>query len=587
MKMQISELAKHFNVSVRTLQYYDSIGILKPAETTEKGYRLYDEDSVSEMREILRYKEFGFPLETIAKLLSDKNNNSRLSGLLAQKRKLSREIKRLNSVIADIDAELAVPPKLGWLSKINENYNHSVCVFSHYADNSETFAAWGKADHESGRDFTTSLKFPLGAATTQFAAYCIIRFEELGLLHTSDPIGKYFPELIYGDITIRQLLDMTSGLSNEYFIQKISKSWEEYCKRIGYNDLPYGVQGCRYHEYNKLNCKPASISEIIEAANFAPPKFTAGEKFDYAEINYMLLKIILEKIAQKSFEEILKEQIFTPLEMDNTSIFDNETDVTGYVGDVGVEYYNDIYGGATGMISTVDDMEKWCSFLIGKKFFERYMTDSADFSCGWYDNGNEYCLVSTCCEVTNELRVGKDGGFYISVRNTQPVPDNNTRLMYYPVQCDDGYFKLEVWDMQPNSEVKVFSIKIFDEECEELYSAEVPESGYFISLRNDGGERHAEEFAEDGSYYYEMNLSEILGDKFQPLGKYIVEVKAERPEYSSCTWAKLGMVYKRKSEWMSVQHNVFYHLGNAYDVFMEDLSLVANFLNDKLFEDFE
>lgn len=587
MKIQISELAKRFNVSVRTLQYYDSIGILKPVEVTEKGYRLYDEISVSELREILRYKEFGFSLETISKLISNRSENDRRSGLLSQKRKLTEEIKRLNSVIADIDSELAVPPKLGWFSKITGNYNYSGCSFGRYVDNSECFSAWGKADHESGIDFTTSLKFPLGSATTQFTAYCIIRFEELGLLHTSDPIGKYFHELIYGNITIRQLLNMTSGLTNDYFIEKISKPWELYCEKIGYNDLPYEVQGCHYHEYNKKNFKPASLSETIEAANFAPPKFTAGEKFDYAEINYMLLKIILEKIAQKSLEEILKEQIFTPLEMDSTSIFGNKTDVTGYIGDIGIQYYNDVYGGATGIISTVDDMEKWCSFLIGENFFERHMTDGAEYSCGWYNNGDEYCLVNTYCEVTNELRVGNDCGFYISVRNSQPVPDNNTRLMYYPVQCDDGYFKLEVWDMQPNSEVKVFSIKIFDEECEELYSAEVPESGYFISLRNDGGERHADEFAEDGTYYYEMDLSKILGDKFQSLGKYIVEVKAERPEYSSCTCSKLGMVYKRRDEWISVQHNVFYQLGNAYDVFMEDLSLVANFLNDKLFENCE
>ncbi|MDE6598917.1 MAG: MerR family transcriptional regulator [Oscillospiraceae bacterium] len=71
MKMQISELAKHFNVSVRTLQYYDNVGILKPAEVTENGYRFYDDSSVSTMEKILRYKQFGFSLDSISKLLSE------------------------------------------------------------------------------------------------------------------------------------------------------------------------------------------------------------------------------------------------------------------------------------------------------------------------------------------------------------------------------------------------------------------------------------------------------------------------------------------------------------------------------------
>ena len=60
--MQISEFARLCGVSVRTLQYYDSVGILKPTEVSEKGYRLYDEDSVSDMRKILRYKRLGFSL---------------------------------------------------------------------------------------------------------------------------------------------------------------------------------------------------------------------------------------------------------------------------------------------------------------------------------------------------------------------------------------------------------------------------------------------------------------------------------------------------------------------------------------------
>lgn len=583
MKMQISELAKLFNVSVRTLQYYDSVGLLKPTEVTEKGYRLYDDNSVSEMKKILRYKQLGFSLDSISKLISDEKGNERRGGLLAQKRKLTQEIKRLNRTLENIDKELAKPVRLNnWFDKILKDYNYSSCNYS--TSHGEDFITWGKADYENDLDFTTSSRFPLGTLTSQFTAYCIIRFQELGLLRTDDTIGKYFPEIICGDkVTVQHLLDMSSGLSDEYFEQKASEGWNDYCKKIGYNELPYELQCCYFHEYNKGYCKPQSVSEIIEAANFAPLKFVPGEKYDFANINYLILRIILEKLSAKPLEEIMDEYIFTPLEMDNTTLY-GSTDVVGYIDNLRIEYYDDIYGGATDGISTIDNLIKWYKFLINENFFEQYMIDGEEYSCGWFNNENGYALQNEYCGVTVEVNVEKDGNLYISVMNKQPVPDGHTRVMYYPIECDDGYFKLEIWDMPQNSEIKVNSIKIFDEDARELYSEKVPESGYFISLRNDGEERHAEKFAEDGTYYYEINLSKIFKNEFKPLKKYIIEVRAECTEYSSGIAAKLGMVYKRKDEWISDQYLVFYNQINAYDIFMETLTRVTRFRDDKFYE---
>lgn len=583
--MQIREFAGLFNVSVRTLQYYDSVGLLKPTEVTEKGYRLYDESSVTDMKKILRYKQLGFSLNSISKLMSEGDEAVRRNDLLTQKSKLTQEIKRLNGIIGDIDRELAKPLKVSnWFDKTLKDYNYSFCQYSQ--NHGVEFAAWGKADYENDLDFTTSLRFPLGTLTAQFTAYCIIRFMELGLLRTDDKISKFFPEITCGDkVTVQHLLDMTSGLSDDFIAKKWSVGWNEYSEEIGYSDLPYEIQICRSHEYNAKICKPLSVSEIIEAASFTPLKFLPGEKYDFAHINYLLLRIILEKLSAKSLEKIMEEYIFAPLGMDNTSLY-GSADIVGYVDNMRIEYYNDCYGGATCGISTIDDLVKWYDFLIKEDFFTKYLNADAEYSCGWFINEDDYALLNEYCGVKSEVRVKKDGGLYISIMNRQPVPDEHERVMYYPLECDDGYFKLEVWDMQPNSEIKLTSVKVFDEDAVELYSAEVPESGYFISLRNDGEERHAEEFAEDGAYYYEVNLSEIPKSEFKPLKKYIVEARAECPKYSSCTEAKLGMVYKRKGEWLSDQHFVFYHHESAYDAFMEALNKVVDFINNGTFYNF-
>lgn len=65
----ISQVAKLTGVSTRTLQYYDEIGLLKPSEITSVGYRLYDDDALQQLQQILFFKELGFKLKEIAEIL--------------------------------------------------------------------------------------------------------------------------------------------------------------------------------------------------------------------------------------------------------------------------------------------------------------------------------------------------------------------------------------------------------------------------------------------------------------------------------------------------------------------------------------
>ncbi len=68
--MTIGELARMSGVTIRTLRYYDRIGLLPPAEVTEAGYRLYDNSSLERLHSILLLRETGLPLERIGALLN-------------------------------------------------------------------------------------------------------------------------------------------------------------------------------------------------------------------------------------------------------------------------------------------------------------------------------------------------------------------------------------------------------------------------------------------------------------------------------------------------------------------------------------
>ena len=71
MHLTVKQVAGRTGVSVRTLHYYDEIGLLPPTRTTEAGYRLYGEEALARLQQILFLKELDFPLEEIRAILDD------------------------------------------------------------------------------------------------------------------------------------------------------------------------------------------------------------------------------------------------------------------------------------------------------------------------------------------------------------------------------------------------------------------------------------------------------------------------------------------------------------------------------------
>ena len=67
--MTVNEVSKLTGVSIRTLHYYDEIGLLHPPVTTEAGYRMYDDTSLERLQSILLFKELEFPLKDIKRIL--------------------------------------------------------------------------------------------------------------------------------------------------------------------------------------------------------------------------------------------------------------------------------------------------------------------------------------------------------------------------------------------------------------------------------------------------------------------------------------------------------------------------------------
>ena len=89
---------------MRTLHYYDEIGLLKPSEVdAQNGYRFYDEKSLERMQEILFYRELDFSLKTVAEILSSPDYDKQ-QALSRQRRLLLAKKERLEQLIMAIDS---------------------------------------------------------------------------------------------------------------------------------------------------------------------------------------------------------------------------------------------------------------------------------------------------------------------------------------------------------------------------------------------------------------------------------------------------------------------------------------------------
>lgn len=90
-KYTTGEVAKLCNVSVRTVQYYDSRNLLVPSELSEGGRRLYSEDDLKMMKIICFLREAGLPINSISALLKEENSENVISVVLNQQEQVLRE----------------------------------------------------------------------------------------------------------------------------------------------------------------------------------------------------------------------------------------------------------------------------------------------------------------------------------------------------------------------------------------------------------------------------------------------------------------------------------------------------------------
>ncbi|MBU1014386.1 MAG: serine hydrolase [Bacteroidetes bacterium] len=179
-----------------------------------------------------------------------------------------------------------------FFESLSENYafNGNVLV----AKNGKVLysSEFGYANFISQKKLTSQSVFDLASITKQFTALAIAMLKEEGKLDYSDEMSKFFPELPYQGITIKHLLNHTSGIPD--FYNFMEDHWDK--SKVATNK---------------------DVLKILQEEKIELD-FKTGESWKYSNTGYVLLALIIEKVSGNTYQEFMANRIFTPLAMNST-----------------------------------------------------------------------------------------------------------------------------------------------------------------------------------------------------------------------------------------------------------------------------
>lgn len=252
---------------------------------------------------------------------------------------------------------------------------------------------YGSANLDYNSPITTESVFSIASVSKQFTAACIALLILEDKITLETPAAQFIPELRkYKDtIRVKHLVYNTSGIMDYHRLQrKDDKSWITF----NYFDID--------------ECINTSLTQ--DTLLFKP-----GDRWDYCNVNFMLLTKIVEKVSGQQFSEYAKTALFEPLGMKDTFINDDITSivqnrVTPYNirTEGSVEAYrsyginiktkgafiqhprNSPHYGGSGVMTTIDDLLKWSENMItndfGGKAFYNLMHQTPQFN---HDRNNQ------------------------------------------------------------------------------------------------------------------------------------------------------------------------------------------------------
>ncbi|MEM1327429.1 MAG: serine hydrolase domain-containing protein [Bacteroidota bacterium] len=269
-----------------------------------------------------------------------------------------------------------------WLTQLQQEGKFNGGVLIAKAGKPLLIKGYGYADARKEQPLHEHTSFRLASVSKQFTATGIMLLKEQGKLNYDDLVTQYIPDFPYATVTIRQLLNQTSGVPDNYLTLA---------------------------EKNKtaidILTNKKAIQLVIDANEAAD--FDAGTQYAYSNTNYITLAHLIAIISGQSFEQFMQEQLFQPLDMQDSrvwnllsadSTFQNKAaDMRNFKGNLTTlqPTFIDGVAGDGAIFSSLHDFLIWDRFWYGNDLIddehlqEAFRTptladgEQSDYGFGW------------------------------------------------------------------------------------------------------------------------------------------------------------------------------------------------------------
>jgi len=280
--------------------------------------------------------------------------------------------------------------------------------------------ARGRANEEWDISNAVDTRYRIASLSKQFAAVVVLQLADEGRLSLDDPVAAHLsglPEAWAGKVTVNHLLNQTTGIPDYTLLPDYL---EVVSKRRFTRD-----------EFFRLICGNSLFSTV---------RFAPGEKWEYSNTNYFLLGVLAENVAGGSYEDLLEQRIFFPLEMRDSGVYDSLKTVPMLAEGYSLTYTDEVERAAHsefspksvpsgGLYSTVGDLVKWSAALQDGSLLSPAMQEVFTTATHAVDDRTDYV-----CGQWREFRDTPDGNRVAVFSHGGSIMGMSTWLLRVPAE---------------------------------------------------------------------------------------------------------------------------------------------------------
>lgn len=284
--------------------------------------------------------------------------------------------------------------------------------------------AYGLADREKGVPNKINTKFRIGSMNKMFTAVAVLQLAQAGKLRLSDPVGKYLTDYpnknLAEKVTIHQLLTHTGGTGDIFG-----------------------------PEFDKRRTELRTLQDYVALYGKRDVEFEPGSRWDYSNYGFLLLGVVIEKVAGVSYYDYVSEHVFKPTGMTGSGSLSEQEAVVdrsvgymksganrrGWVPNTDTLPYRGTSAG--GGYSTVEDLVKFANALLNHKLLNDEYTElltggkvetpgGGKYAYGFFDRTADGIRVfghgGGAPGMNGDLRIFPQSGYVIAVLSNMDPP---------------------------------------------------------------------------------------------------------------------------------------------------------------------